>query len=389
MTGKVAESVKGRMLFFLPWEFDMIGGVDVVVDRLWREVERTMPGRSLIGIQDWSFEGEKVDAGGRKFLHVNFPAPSGPQPLSPRYLLTAVRRLPTMLRQLRAYDIQVVNFHFPRLNVYPLALLKRAGLWQGRIVLSFHGSDVKEIDLANPAWRVIASQTDAITACSAALAERIKALGLFGQTPVRVVHNGIDCAHFQAESGDSGVPAGTPFILNIGNYVPRKAQNVLIEAFARIAGRFPELKLVLAGGADDGAWQPGLRKLAAERGVAERVIFLESIPQRQVADLMRQAICMAHSALDEPFGLVVIEAGACRLPVVASRVGGIPEIVNSPEYGWLYEVGNPAALAEALEAVLDDREEASRRAGNLLRRVQDTFSVEATAARFLDACLAR
>lgn len=101
MTGKVAESVKGRMLFFLPWEFDMIGGVDVVVDRLWREVERTMPGRSLIGIQDWSFEGEKVDAGGRKFLHVNFPAPSGPQPLSPRYLLTAVRRLPTMLRQLQ------------------------------------------------------------------------------------------------------------------------------------------------------------------------------------------------------------------------------------------------------------------------------------------------
>ena len=389
MTRKAAESVDGRMLFFVPWELDLIGGVNVVVDRLWREVERTMPGRSLIGIQDWCFEGAKVDASGRKLLHVNFPAPSAQKPLSPRYLVTASRRLPRMLSQLREYDIQVVNFHFPRLNVYPLALLKRAGLWCGRIVLSFHGSDVKEIDVTSPAWRLIASQTDAVTACSAALAKRIEALGLFGQASVRVVHNGIDCHHFQAESGDSGIPAGTPFILNVGNYVPRKAQNVLIEAFARIADRFPDLKLVLAGGADDGVWRPGLRRLATELGVIERVCFLDSIPQRQVAALMLQAICLAHSAIDEPFGLVVIEAGACRLPVVASRVGGIPEIVSSPECSWLYEAGDVAGLAEALAAVLDNPEEASRRADNLFGRVQLQFSVESTAARYLDACVGR
>ena len=78
-----------------------IGGVDVVVDRLWRELERTMPGRALIGIQDWTFEGEKGDAAGRRFLHLNCPDPSPARPLSPRYLLTALRRLPVLLRRLR------------------------------------------------------------------------------------------------------------------------------------------------------------------------------------------------------------------------------------------------------------------------------------------------
>ena len=390
MIGKAGGAVEGRMLFFLPWEFDMVGGVDVVVDRLWREIERTMPKRTLIGIQDWVFEGEKSDPAGRPFLHLNFPAPPDASPLSLRYLLTALRRLPVMLARLRRHDIQVVNFHFPQLNVYPVALLKRLGLWRGRIVLSFHGSDVRKIDATSPAWRLIASQTDAITACSASLAERVKALGLFGQTPIRVVYNGIDSAHFQAESGDSGIAAGTRFILNIGNFVPGKAQDVLIKAFARVADSIPDLKLVFAGGtADNDSWLNGLRQLASELNISDRVHFLERIPQRQVADLMRQAICLAHSALDEAFGLVVIEAGACRLPVVATRVGGIPEIISSPEFGWLYEAGDVTGLAEALTAVLHGPEEASRRADKLLQRVQSQFSVGATASGYLDACLDR
>lgn len=377
-------------MFFLPWKFDMVGGVDVVVDRLWREVERTMPGRSLIGIQDWVFEGEKSDQAGRSFLHVNFPAPPAAGAMSPRYMLTAMRRLPVMLERLRRYDLRVINFHFPQLNVYPVALLKRLGLWRGRIVLSFHGSDVLAIDEKSPAWRLIASQTDAITACSASLAERVKALGLFGQMPISVVYNGIDVEHFQAGSANSGIAAGTRFILNIGNYVPRKAQDVLIKAFAEVANSIPDLKLVFAGGtAENDSWLNGLRELASELGIGDRVCFFESIPQSQVADLMRQAICLAHAALDEPFGLVVIEAGACSLPVVATRVGGIPEIICSPEFGWLCEAGDVAGLTEALLAVLNDSEEASRRADNFLQRVRSQFSVGATASGYLDVCFDR
>ena len=377
MTGEAGGLSEGRLLLFVPWEFDMLGGVDVVVDRLWRELECTKPGQALIGIQDWTFEGEKSDATGRRFLHVNFPAPSSGRPLAPRYLLTVLRRLPVLLRQLRQHDIRIGNFHFPRLNVYPLALLKRLGFWRGRIVLSFHGSDVHEIDAASPTWRFIARQTDAVTACSDALARRIEALGLFDRERIKVVHNGIDSAHFQATPGDSGIVSGTSFILNIGNYVPRKAQNVLLEAFAQIAGRFPDLKLVFAGGIDNGKWLASLHQLVAERGVAERVVFLENIPQRQVADLMRQATCLAHAALDEPFGLVVIEAGACRLPVVATRVGGIPEIIPSDEFGALVEADEVEALAAALDDLLRRPEAAAARARRFQARVFDTFSVAA------------
>ena len=365
----------------------MLGGVDVVVDRLWRELERTMPGRALIGIQDWTFEGEKGDAAGRRFLHLNCPDPSPARPLSPRYLLTALRRLPVLLRRLREHDIRVVNFHFPRLNAYPLALLKRLGVWRGRIVLSFHGSDVREIDAASPAWRFIARQTDAVTACSAALAGRVEALGLFDPERIQVVYNGIDCAHFQATPGDSGVASGEPFILNIGTYVPGKAQNVLLEAFAQIAGRFPDLQLVFAGGTNNGKWLASLRQLAAERGVGGRVRFLENISQRQVADLMRQATCLAHASLDEAFGLVVIEAGASALPVIATRVGGIPEIIASPEHGVLVDAGDAAAMAAALAAVVGEPVEARRRADRLQERVGKYFSVDAMARGYLDVCV--
>lgn len=388
MSDKAGGTDGSRILFFLPWQFDMVGGVDVVVDRVWREIERTMPRRSLIGVQDWIFDGQKNDPEGRSFLHLNFPAPLAGRPLSLRYLVTAMRRLPMMLARLRRYDIQVVNFHFPRLNVYPLALLKRLGLWRGRIVLSFHGSDVQEIDPHNPAWRLIASQTDALTACSAALADRVKAIGLFGQMPISVIHNGIDRAHFQAESEDGGIPAGTSFILNIGNYVPHKAQDVLIKAFAQVADSVPGLKLVLAGGtAENDAWLNGLRQLAAELNIIERVFFLGSISQRQVAELMRRAVCLAHASLSEAFGLVLIEAAACKLPVIATRVGGVPEIIPSPEYGLLVEPGDVAGMSAALSALLCAPQEAQCRADRLLERVETIFSVGAMARAYFDVCM--
>lgn len=367
----------------------MLGGVDVVVDRVWREIERATPGLALIGIQDWTFEGDKRDSDGRAFLHANFPAPSATKPLALRYLLTALRRIPALLFRLREQNIRVVNFHFPRLNAYPLALMKYLGLWRGRIVLSFHGSDVRQLDLGSPAWRLIASQTDAITACSGALADRIGTSGLFERTRIQVVYNGIDREHFQAPPGESGGTPSRRFILNVGTYVPGKAQDVLIKAFAEIAGRFPDMDVVFAGGTANGEWLTSLRQLATELGVARRVCFLENIPQRRVAALMSQAACLAHASLDEAFGLVVIEAGASRLPVIATEVGGVPEIIPSTDYGLLVKPGDVAEMAAALDAVLCAPQEAQRRAEKLQDRVDRAFSVEAMARGYLNICMER
>lgn len=367
------QAPKGKVLLYLPWKFDMLGGVDVVVDRLWNGLEKRFPGMATIGIQDWEFHGDLTDDQGRRFLHLNLPAPpstDGKLPL--RYLVTLARRLPILLRELQKKEIATVNVHFPSLNAYPLALLKRLGLWKGRIVLSFHGSDVGDIIPNSRAWKTIAEQADAITACSAALAGRIDELSLFRQ-PAKVVHNGIDCERFLKDADTTVLPDG-PYLLNVGNYVPRKAQDVLLHAFAQVALKHPELKVICVGGTDNGAWLNHLKDLTKQLDLCSRVVFLENQPQSRVASLMLNTISLVHTAHNEPFGLILIEAGACGTSIIATRVGGIPEIISSPAVGLLINDGDVDGLTIAIESVMQAPHDAKTRGESLKIRVANTFS---------------
>lgn len=367
----------GNILLYLPWEFDMLGGVDVVVDRLWKGLEKTIPGRAIIGIQDWHFHGEKTDAEGRRFLHLNLPAPPSANGLAAwRYRLTLAKRIPQLLRTLRQQRITTINVHFPTQNSYVLALLKQYGVWQGRLVLSFHGSDVNDIDLASPHWRLIARHTDAITACSAALAKRVDDLRLFGM-PTTVIYNGIDSQSFADQAGPLPEGIRTPYILNVGNYVPRKGQDVLLKAFAKISEDISELSLICVGGTDNGSWLGELKALAAHLNITNRVILLENQPQSSIAALMKSAICLAHTAHNEPFGLVLIEAGACKTPIIATKVGGIPEIIPSDSYGLCFSDGNIDELASLLLQIINDPKKSNERSSCFHKRIEGFFSTTA------------
>lgn len=372
-------AAQGNILLYLPWEFDMLGGVDVVVDRLWKGLEKTIPGRSLIGIQDWVFQGKTTDKEGRRFLHLNLPQPPDSSGIAKwRYLLTLVRRLPILLRTLKAQQINAINAHYPTRNLYALAILKQFGLWRGRLVLSFHGSDVNEIDPASPHWRLIAQHTEAVTACSVALAKRVANLNLFKQ-PTQVIYNGIDYQHFArlAESTPPLTEAHSPYILNVGNYVPHKGQDVLLKAFKSIAPKYKDLSLVYVGGANNGIWLERLKALAIKLKIESRVVFLTDQPQSSVAALMRNAACLVHTSHHESFGLVLIEAGACATPIVATRVGGIPEIVSSDNFGLLATPGNDEEIAGHICRILEAPDLAKNNARNFLMEVQRKFSTEA------------
>lgn len=380
-----AGQLPGNVLLFQPFHFDLLGGVDVVVENLWRGLERHQPGLATIGIQDWVEEGDKTDAEGRRFLHLNLPQPpEGGLVATLRYLVTLGRRIPRIVGELRRRNVAVVNFHYLTLNVFPLALIKRLGLWRGRIVLSFHGSDVLSVDPRSAAWRFVASQVDEVTACSKALAGQIKALGLFRGEP-RVIYNGIDIGRFLGRADEAASPVAKPYILNVGTFVSNKGQDVLVDAFAQVAAAYPQLNLVFVGGTNNGVWLAGLREQVAAQGLEKRVFFLENQPQRQVAALMQNAVCLAHSSHREGLPIVLIEAGACGLPVVSTRVGGIPEIVESPDQGLLVEAGDPLAMAAALRVVLDSPAEAGRRADTMRAKVTRLFSGDAMTAGYLDA----
>ncbi len=383
---ELLQAPKGKLLLYLPWKFDMLGGVDVVVDRLWNGLEKCFPGMTTIGIQDWEFQGDLTDDQGRRFLHLNLPAPPAAKGRLPlRYLVTLAKRLPILLRELQKREIATVNVHFPSLNAYPLALLKRLGLWKGRIVLSFHGSDVGEIVPTSHAWKTIADQTDAITACSAALAQRINDLKLFCQ-PVQVIHNGIDIEAFQAEAKKPfwANLSQKSYLINVGNFVPTKGQEIIIKAFSQIAAEFPEITLVLAGGRDNGVCLENLRNLTANLCLQDRVSFITNVPHNQVASLVSGSKAFVHAAHAEAFGLVLIEAGILGVPIIATAVGGTPEVVGS-EGALLYPAGDIDALTEYLRFTLTNDTESGKRVGQMYARICAKFSAQKMTEHYFDS----
>ncbi len=364
-------------MLYVPWQFDMLGGVDVVVDRIASGMDRrSFPCRIWIGEQDWIKTGEYHDKEGRAFISVNLPAPPIGFNLGwLRYAVTFGRRAGGLMRLLSQYGIGVVNCHFPTANVYPLALLKSLGLWRGRLVLSFHGSDVLEVKPGQHLWRTIAGATDAVTAVSASLARQVAETGLWPIEKIHVVPNGIDFEKFTPDRPSPLEGSNFRYVLAVGNFVPLKGHDVLLDAFSKVAARHPDMHLVLAGGAQKGDWLAHLKKCAAELGLDGKIHFLADVPHGQIPALVGGAELFAHPSHREAMGLVLLEAAAMGRAVVATTVGGIPEIIASPDLGRLVPPGDPDQLAKEIDALLDDAPLRNSLGDRLRTSVQSRFSV--------------
>lgn len=177
------------------------------------------------------------------------------------------------------------------------------------------------------------------------------------------------------------VPAPLPFaaprLLCYGRHVPDKGFDVAVGAFARVASRFPALRLVVAG---DGPERPALQRLAADLDLAGRVEFPGRVPDVSPV-INRATLVLMPSRWEETFGLVALEAALLGRPVIASRVGALPEVVRHGQTGVLVERDDPVALAAEIAARLGDPE-GTRRMGVAAReRALRTFDL----GRCLDA----
>ncbi len=175
-----------------------------------------------------------------------------------------------------------------------------------------------------------------------------------------------------------GVPAGAPVVLHVGRIVPWKGQDVLLDAVGLLADRHPDVVAVLVGEATEqgGAdFEVQLRRRAEAPDLAGRVVFAGA--RRDVPALLAEATVAVHTSTSpEPFGRVVVEAMAAGRPLVASRAGGVPEIVEDGVTGILVEPGQPSALAAALDALLRDPAEAEAMGGRARTEARRRFSVD-------------
>ena len=241
--------------------------------------------------------------------------------------------------------------------------------------------------LSSWAERVALTSAAAVVAVSDGMAGDVRSA--YPEIPperITVIRNGIDTSEYAPDPGvgvlsKHGVHPGRPYVLFVGRITRQKGVPVLLRAAASLE---PSAQLVLCAGAPD---TPELGNevsaLVEElRESRDGVIWIpEMLPRGDIVQLLTHATVFACPSVYEPLGIVNLEAMACGTAVVASRVGGIPEVVADGETGLLVPPDDPSALASALNSLLGDPGQASAmgRAGRT--RAVTEFSWQAVAAR--------
>ena len=211
-----------------------------------------------------------------------------------------------------------------------------------------------------------------------------------------VVHNGIDLQRFQGADPQAGsrlrraldLPQAAQVIGFVGRLHPVKGAADFLQALAALEVRHPDLYGLVVG---SGEQRDELRRQAQALGVAQRVRFTGF--RSDIPELLRAMDIFILPSHDEPFGLVVAEAMAAGLPVVATRVGGVPEIIEHEQTGLLVSPRCPDEIASAVDGLLQAPEQAARLAEAGRQHAGQCFSrevmVEKTLAVYLEACARR
>lgn len=201
------------------------------------------------------------------------------------------------------------------------------------------------------------------------------------RTRIVRVKNGVDPERFSSGGGASfrdkhGVPRDRKLILTVGRLDPQKNQTLAVRLLASLLERHVNAQLVLVGHVTNEAYLKSVEALAAELGVARRVTLIPGIDaaSQEIVDAYHAADVFLLPSVHEPFGIVILEAWAAGLPVVASRVGGIPTFVSHGQDGLLFDPDDEKSALDALLAPLQRGEFAASLGRRGRRKVEGEYS---------------
>jgi colanic acid/amylovoran biosynthesis glycosyltransferase len=287
--------------------------------------------------------------------------------------------------------IKLLHAHFGPDATYALPLAERLGV---PLITTFHGWDItlpRSSYLTRASlttWRYVARSAalrrhgTTFIAVSDYIRDCLLAQGYPADRVVRL-YVGVDIERFQPMAKRGAVR----FVLSVARHTEQKGVATLIRGFARVAATWPDVDLIQVG---TGPLTADLKRIAKEHGVAHRVQFVGALSHDAVRALMVRATVVALTSQtpangqQEALGLVLNEAGACGVPVVATQHGGMPEAVVHGETGLLVPEGDELAVGEALATILGDDSLAARMGARGRTLVSDVFNVRTQTAALED-----
>ena len=294
------------------------------------------------------------------------------------------------------WNPDIVHIH----NFSQFVPLVRQMVPKARIVLHMHCEWLTQLDPKMIEKRL--RDVDLVIGCSEYITDKVRQRFPVYSNRCQTIYNGADLSQFSPPKDSDLHKKNGRVLLFAGRLSPEKGVHILLDAFGIVLKRFPDAYLQIAGGigstppkflvaiSDDKQVQDLARfyknhllkhdfyyqHLLTRLPVHEmqRVSFLGGVPYTQIQDVYHNADIYIHPSFWEAFTLPILEAMASGLPVIASAVGGTPEIIRHGETGLLFQPGDPQGLAEAIIRLLEDEELRQRLRARALLELEGKFS---------------
>lgn len=262
-------------------------------------------------------------------------------------------------------DLLHVHYAIPHSVSAYLARAMLGGQSAGRrlpFVTTLHGTDITLVGIDHsylPMTRFAIEHSDGVTAISHNLRDTTNR-ELEIQREIQVIYNFVNCDLYRPERDEQAraalAPAGEPLLAHLSNFRPVKRITDVVEVFARVRRSMPARLLMIGDGPERGNAEHVARKC----GVEDDVLFLGK--QDNVHRLLPLCEVLLLTSRMESFGLAALEAMACGAVPIATRVGGVPEVITDGQDGFLNEVGDVETMADRVLLLLREPEQRRRMA---------------------------
>ncbi len=279
-------------------------------------------------------------------------------------------------------NINIIQTHGYKANVLGYFLEKICKRpWIG-FAHGYTDEDVK-VRLYHKLDRFVLRYPDIVVAVSSALKQLLIKSGV-SEENIRIIYNAIDKDELKPDMspdevrGKFGIKQGEKLIGVVGRLSPEKGQGIFLQAFKQVISRTPSIRGIIIG---DGQEKERLINFCCENGLKDKIIFTGY--QKNIANFYQIMDLLVLPSFSEGLPNVALEAMSFKVPVIATSVGGVPEIILDGKNGLIVPLGNPVIMAEKIIQLLSIKEGLNKIGENGYRSLYPKFSPENRASRIL------